>query len=129
MDFRLPDAEARLVDQEPGLLLHPCKISFGSDRLLHAEHQTRLAYGAGVEAGELWIPLPLDYASQVPLHVEVTVDRLARNPVADILAGLRQDATAFLGDAHPRDDVSLLGLEFVRVKARTLEVFRREMAA
>ncbi len=42
-----------------------------------------------------------------------TIGRLARSPVADILAGLRQDAAAFLGDAHPRDDVSLLGLEFL----------------
>ncbi|MEA4857311.1 MAG: SpoIIE family protein phosphatase [Solidesulfovibrio sp.] len=44
------------------------------------------------------------------------MERLARQPVDDILAGLRQAAAAFLGDTPPRDDVSLLGLEFVREK-------------
>ncbi|MFH0901409.1 MAG: transglutaminase domain-containing protein [Pseudomonadota bacterium] len=41
--------------------------------LLWAEHYGELSYRKGTEAGELWVPLPLDHASQVPLYVELTV--------------------------------------------------------
>lgn len=42
--------------------------------------------------------------------------RLGQKPVAEVIAGLRRAASEFLGEMPPRDDVSLLGLEFVRTK-------------
>ncbi|MDD5309445.1 MAG: transglutaminase domain-containing protein [Deltaproteobacteria bacterium] len=42
--------------------------------LLRAEHHTELAYAdAATEPGQIWVPLPLDHATQVPLYVELTV--------------------------------------------------------
>ncbi len=39
--------------------------------LLRGTHHTVLDYGPGNEAGVLWIPLPIDFATQTPLHVEL----------------------------------------------------------
>jgi transglutaminase-like putative cysteine protease len=42
--------------------------------LLRGIHHSLLDYAAGTEAGVLWIPLPLDHATQTPLYVELAVD-------------------------------------------------------
>ena len=41
----------------------------------------------------------------------------AKEPVADLVAALRQASREFCRDAPPRDDVSVLGVEFVRPKS------------
>jgi hypothetical protein len=42
--------------------------------LIKGIHHTELAYLDGVDAGIVWLPLPADRATQVPLYVELTVD-------------------------------------------------------
>jgi transglutaminase-like putative cysteine protease len=42
--------------------------------LLRAVHHSVVDYAAGGEAGVLWVPLPLDYATQTPLYVELGVE-------------------------------------------------------
>lgn len=46
-----------------------------------------------------------------------TVCRCARSPIAELLAALRQEAETFSAGAPPRDDVSILGVEFLHPKA------------
>ncbi|EHJ47645.1 putative PAS/PAC sensor protein [Solidesulfovibrio carbinoliphilus subsp. oakridgensis] len=41
----------------------------------------------------------------------------AGSPVGEVLAAMRTEAAAFCGHTPPRDDVSLLGVEFMRQKA------------
>lgn len=45
------------------------------------------------------------------------IDRLADQPVGAILSALRQEAATFSDQTPPRDDVSMLGVEFVHPKA------------
>jgi transglutaminase-like putative cysteine protease len=42
--------------------------------LIKGIHHTELEYLDGLEAGIVWLPLPADRATQVPLYVELTVD-------------------------------------------------------
>jgi transglutaminase-like putative cysteine protease len=42
--------------------------------LVSAVHHNELDYADGEEAGIVWLPLPIDHATQVPLYVELVVD-------------------------------------------------------
>lgn len=48
----------------------PANYPARAGALLRVDHHTEIAYGSGTEPGKIWLPLPLDYASQVPLYVE-----------------------------------------------------------
>lgn len=49
-------------------------------------------------------------------RIDAVLARYATRPVAELLAALRQSAWEFCQAAPPRDDVSMLGVEFVRPK-------------
>ena len=50
-------------------------------------------------------------------RIRSVLTREAESPIEGTLAAVRRAARDFCGDAPPRDDVSLLGLEFVRPRA------------
>jgi transglutaminase-like putative cysteine protease len=77
--------------------------------LLRADHYETVSYAAGNEPTSFYTPLPIDYASQVPLYVELTVKP---ESVVDHIAYSQRDegnwgATVSLRPGGSADEVSI----------------------